>query len=177
VSGQKREPLIVRLTWRGHLVLITGVAALFAGTAAGSNQWNQRTDIRQGGVIVAWVSGGGPIPRSWLYCDNEETLTYEGQDLTGRLYVDLRHHTLGWARRVGSNSWKVWANPKLAGHTVLVGSVIRQSSSRANIVRSARQPHYAQWVRIKQPRRVAQAVGRDGVAAGASFLLQFGTCR
>jgi hypothetical protein len=177
VSGQKREPLIVRLTWRGHLVLITGVAALFAGTAAGSNQWNQRTDIRQGGVIVAWVSGGGPIPRSWLYCDNEETLTYEGQDLTGRLYVDLRHHTLGWARRVGSNSWKVWANPKLAGRTVLVGSVIRQSSSRANIVRSARQPHYAQWVRIKQPRRVAQAVGRDGVAAGASFLLQFGTCR
>jgi hypothetical protein len=168
----------VRLTWRGHLVLIAGVAALFAGTAAGSNQWNQRTDIRQGGVIVAWVFGGGPIPRSWLYCDNEETLTYEGQDLTRRLYVDLRHHTLGWARRVPGqpNSWKVWANPKLAGRTVLVGSVIRQSSSRANIVRTARQPRYAHWVRIK-PRLVAQAVGPDGVAAGASFLLQSGTCR
>jgi hypothetical protein len=174
VSGRKPEPVIVRLTWRALLLLIAGAAVLFAGTAAGHNQ---RTDIRQGGVVVAWVSGGGPMPRSWLYCDDEETLTYEGQDLTGRLYVDLRHHTLGWARRVGSNSWKVWANPKLAGRTVLVGSVIRQSSSRANIVRSARQPHYAQWVRIKQPRRVAQAVGRDGVAAGASFLLQFSTCR
>jgi hypothetical protein len=176
VSGQKREPLIVRLTWRGPLVLIAGVAVLFAGTAAGHNQ---RTDIRQGGVVVAWVSGGGPMPRSWLYCDNE-TLAYDGQD--GRLYVDGRlnghvtHDTLGWAVRVG-NGWKVWANPKLTGRTVLIGSVIRQSSSRWNIVRTARQPLYAQWVRIKQPRLVAQAVGRDGVAAGASFLLHFGTCR
>jgi hypothetical protein len=163
----------VRLTWRGRLVLIAGVAALFAGTAAGSNQ---RTDIRQGGVVVAWVSGGGPIPRYWLYCDDEDTLAYEGEDLTGRLYADLRHDTLGWAVRVGTNGWKVWANPKLTGRTVLVGSVIRQSSSRWNIVRTARQPRYAKWVRIK-PRLVAQAVGRDGVAAGASFLLQFGTCR
>jgi hypothetical protein len=163
----------VRLTWRGHLVLIAGVAVLFAGTAAGSNQ---RTDIRQGGVVVAWVSGGGPIPRSWFYCDNEETLAYEGEDLTGRLYVDLRHDTLGWAVRVGTNGWKVWANPKLAGRAVLVGSVTRQSSSRWNIVRTARQPRYAQWVRTK-PRLVAQAVGRDGVVAGASFLLQSGACR
>jgi hypothetical protein len=163
----------VRLTWRGLLVLIAGVAALFAGTAAGSNQ---RTDVRQGGVVVAWVSGGGPIPRFWLYCDNEETSAYEGEDLTGRLYVDRRDDTLGWARRVGSNGWKVWANPKLTGRTVLVGSVTRQSSSRWSIVRTARQPHYAQWVRIK-PRLVARAVGRDGVAAGASFLLQSGTCR
>jgi hypothetical protein len=175
VSGQKPEPLIVRLTWRGHLVLIAGVAVLFAGTAAAHNQ---RTDIRQGGVVVAWVNGGGPMPHSWLYCDNE-TLAYEGQD--GRLYVDGRlnvhhtHDTLGWAVR-GTNGWKVWANPKLAGRAVLVGSVTRQSSSRWNIVRSARQPRYAQWTRIK-PRLVAQAVGRDGDAAGASFLLQFGTCR
>jgi hypothetical protein len=114
-----------------------------------------------------------------LYCDNE-TLAYDGQD--GRLYVDgrlngdLTHDTLGWAVRVGTNGWKVWANPELTGRTVVVGSVIRQSSSRWNIVRTARQPLYAQWVRIK-PRLVAQAVGRDGVAAGASFLLQFGTCR
>jgi hypothetical protein len=163
----------VRLTWGALLVLIAGVAVLLAGTAAGSNQ---RTDIRQGGVVVAWVSGGGPIPRSWLYCDNEETLAYEGEDLTGRLYVDLTHDTLGWARRVGTNRWKVWANPKLTGRTVLVGSVIRQSSSRWNIIRTARQPRYAQWVRIK-PRLVAQAMGRDGHAAGASFLLQLGTCR
>ena len=165
----------MRLTWRGHLVLIAGVAVLFAGTAAAHNQ---RTDIRQGGVVVAWVNGGGPMPHSWLYCDNE-TLAYEGQD--GRLYVDGRlnvhhtHDTLGWAVR-GTNGWKVWANPKLAGRAVLVGSVTRQSSSRWNIVRSARQPRYAQWTRIK-PRLVAQAVGRDGDAAGASFLLQFGTCR
>jgi hypothetical protein len=172
VSDQKREPLIVRLTWRaGHLVLIAGVAVLLAGTAAGHNQ---RTDIRQGGVVVAWVSGGGPMPRSWLYCDNE-TLAYEGER-DGRLYVDLTHDTLGWAVRVGTNGWKVWANPELTGRTVLVGSVIRQSSSRWNIVRTARQPLYAHWVRIK-PRLVAQAVGRDGVAAGGSFLLQFGTCR
>ena len=167
----------MRLTWRGHLVLIAGVAVLLAGTAAGHNQ---RTDIRQGGVVVAWVSGGGPMPRSWLYCDNE-TLAYYGER-DGRLYVDLTHHTnythdtLGWAVRVGTNGWKVWANPKLTGRTVLVGSVIRQRSSRWNIVRTARQPLYARWVRIK-PRLVAQAVGRDGVAAGASFLLQFGTCR
>ena len=166
----------MRLTWRGHLVLIAGVAVLFAGTAAGSNQ---RTDIRQGGVVVAWVSGGGPMPRSWLYCDNE-TLAYDvrGGWLygDGRLNVDLTHDTLGWAVRVGTNRWKVWANPKLTGRTVLVGSVIRQSSSRWNIVRTARQPLYAQWARIK-PRLVAQAVGRDGVPAGASFLLHFGTCR
>jgi len=163
----------VRLTWRGHLVLIAGVAVLLAGTAAGHNQ---RTDIRQGGVVVAWVSGGGPLPRYWLYCDNEETVAYDGER-DARLYVDLTHDTLGWAVRVGTNRWKVWANPELTGRTVLVGSVIRQSSSRWNIVRTARQPLYAQWVRIKQPRLVAQAVGRDGVAAGASFLLQFGTCR
>ena len=163
----------MRLTWRGgHLVLIAGVAVLFAGTAAGHDQ---RTDIRQGGVAVAWVNGGGPIPRSWFYCNNQETLAYDGER-DGRLYVDLRHDTLGWAVRVGTNGWKVWANPKLAGRAILVGSVTRQSSSRWNIVRTARQPLYAQWVRIK-PRLVAQAVGRDGVAAGASFLLQFGTCR
>ena len=173
VSGRKREPLIVRLTWRGHLVLIAGVAVLvLAGTAAGHDQ---RTDIRQGGAVVAWVNGGGPIPRSWSYCDNKEALAYKGER-DGRLYVDLRHDTLGWAVGVGTNGWKVWANPKLTGRTVLVGSVIRQSSSRWNIVRTARQPLYAKWVRIK-PRLVAQAVGRDGVAAGASFLLQFGTCR
>jgi hypothetical protein len=148
---------------------------LLAGTAAGSNE---RTDIRQGGEVVAWVNGGGPIPHSWTYCDNEEALAYEGEDLTGRLYVDLRHDTLGWARRVPGhpNRWKVWANPKLTGRTVLVGSVTHQSSSRWNIVRTARQPRYAHWVRIK-PRLVGQAVGRDGHAAGASFLLQFGTCR
>lgn len=170
----------MRLTWRGPLVLIAGVAVLFAGTAAGHDQ---RTDIRQGGVVVAWVSGGGPIPRSWLYCDDEETSAYDG-GRDGRLYVDgrlnvddLTHDTLGWAVRVGTNGWKVWANPALTGRTVLVGSVVRQSSSRWNIVRTARQPLYAQWVRIKQPRLVAQAVGRDGVAAGASFLLHFGTCR
>ena len=174
-----REPLIVRLTWRGLLVLVAGVALLLAGTAAGHSQ---RTDIRQGGVVVAWVSGGGGLgDRSWLYCDNEETLAYDGwQDgrlyVDGRLNVDLTHDTLGWAVRVGTNGWKVWANSKLTGRTVLVGSVIRQSSSRWNIVRTARQPLYAKWVRIK-PRLVAQAVGRDGVAAGASFLLQFGTCR
>ena len=169
-----REPLIVRLTWRGgHLVLIAGVALLLAGTAAGHNQ---RTAIRQGGVVVAWVSGGGGIgDRFWLYCDNEETSAYDG-GRDGRLYVDLTHDTLGWAVRVGTNGWKVWANPELTGRTVLVGSVIRQSSSRWNIVRTARQPLHAHWVRIK-PRLVAQAVGRDGVAAGASFLLQFGTCR
>ena len=167
----------MRSTWRGHLVLIAGVAVLvLAGTAAGHDQ---RTDIRQGGAVVAWVSGGGPIPRSWVSCDNE-TSAYDGQD--GRLHVDGRlnvhgfHDTLGWAVRVGTNGWKVWANPKLTGRTVLVGHVIRQSSSRWNIVRTARQPRYAQWVRIK-PRRVAQAVGRDGHAAGALFLLQFGTCR
>jgi hypothetical protein len=115
-----------------------------------------------------------------LYCDNQ-TLAYDGQD--GRLYVDgrlkrvdLTHDTLGWAVRVGTKGWKVWANPELTGRTLLVGSVVRQSSSRWNIVRTARQPLYAQWVRIK-PRLVAQAVGRDGVAAGASFLLHFGTCR
>jgi hypothetical protein len=114
-----------------------------------------------------------------LYCDNEAS-AYDGWD--GRLYVDgrlkkdLTRDTLGWAVRVGTNGWKVWANPELTGRTVLVGSVIRQSSSRWNIVRTARQPLYAQWVRIK-PRLVAQAVGRDGGAAGASFLLQFGTCR
>ena len=163
----------MRLAWCGLLVLIAGVAVLLAGMAAGHPQ---RTAIRQGGVVVAWVSGGGPIPRSWFYCDNKEKLAYEGEDLTGRLYADLRHDTLGWAVRVGTNGWKVWANPKLTGRTVLVGSVTRQSSSRWNIVRTARQPLYAQWVRIK-PRLVAQAVGRDGVAAGASFLLQFGTCR
>ena len=172
VSGQKREPLIVRLTWRGHLVLIAGVAAVFAGTAAGHDQ---RTDIRQGGVVVAWVNGGGPIPRSWTYCDNKEALAYKGEQ-DGRLYVDLRHDTLGWAVAVGTNGWKVWANPEHTGRAVLVGRVTRQSSSRWNIVRTARQPRTAQWVRIK-PRLVAQAVGRDGVAAGASFLLQFGTCR
>jgi hypothetical protein len=170
------------MTWRGYLVLIAGVAVLFAGTAAGhSPGHNQRTDIRQGGVVVAWVSGGGGLgTRSWLYCDNE-TLAYDGWE-DGRLYVDgrlnvnLTHDTLGWAVRVGTNGWKVWANPELAGRTVLVGSVIRQSSSRWNIVRTARQPSYAHWVRTK-PRLVAQAVGRDGGAAGASFLLQFGTCR
>lgn len=170
----------MRLTWRGHLVVIAGVmAVLFAGTAAGHPQ---RTDIRQGGEVVAWVSGGGGIgDESWLYCDNE-TVAYDGwQD--GRLYVDGRlnvgdhtRDTLGWAVRVGTNRWKVWANPELTGRTVLVGSVIRQSSSRWNIVRAARQPRYAQWVRIK-PRLVAQAVGPDGDAAGASFLLQSGTCR
>ena len=163
----------MRLTWRVLLVLIAGAAVLFAGTAAGSNQ---RTDIRQRGVVVAWVSGGGPIPRSWIYCNNEKTVAYEGEDLTGRLYVDLGHDTLGWAVRVGTNGWKVWANPKLTGRTVLVGSVTRRSSSRWNIVRTARQPRHAQWVRIK-PRLVAHAVGRDGVAAGASFLLQSGACR
>jgi hypothetical protein len=114
-----------------------------------------------------------------LYCD-KKTLAYEGWS-DGRLYVDgrlnehLTHDTLGWAVR-GTNGWKVWANPKLTGRTVLVGSIIRQSSTRWNIVRTARQPRYAEWARIK-PRRVAQAVGGDGVAAGASFLLQFGTCR
>jgi hypothetical protein len=117
------------------------------------------------------------MPHSWSYCDNEETLAYDGQDLTGRLYVDRRHDTLGWAVRVvGTNRWNVWANPKLTGRTVLVGSITHQSSSRWNIVRTARQRRYAQWVRI-EPRLVAQAVGRDGDAAGASFLLQFGTCR
>ena len=161
----------MRLTWRGYLVLLAGAAALLAGTAAAHNQ---RTDIRQGGVVLAWVSGGGNIgDRSWLYCD-KKTLAYDGQG--GRLYVDLTHNTLGWAVRAGTNDWKVWANPELTGRTVLVGSVIRQSSSRWNIVRTARQPVDAQWVRIK-PRSVAQAVGRDGVAAGASFLLQSGTCR
>ena len=163
----------MRLTWRGHLVLVAGVALLLAGTAAAHSQ---RTDIRQGGVVVAWVSGGGSIgDRFWLYCDNEETSAYDG-GRDGRLYVDLTHDILGWAVRVGTNTWKVWANPELTGRTVLVGSVIRQSSSRWNIVRTARQPRYAQWVRIK-PRLVAQSVGRDGFAAGASFLLQFGTCR
>jgi hypothetical protein len=163
----------VRLTRRGHLVLTAGVALLLAGTAAGHSQ---RTDIRQGGVVVGWVSGGGSIgDRTWLYCDKKGTSAYDG-GLDGRLYVDLTHDTLGWAVRVGTNGWKVWANPKLTGRTVLVGSVIRQSASRWNIVRTARQPHYAQWVRIK-PRLVARVVGRDGVAAGASFLLQFGTCR
>jgi len=163
----------VRLAWRGYLVLIAGVAVLLlAGTAAGHDR---RTDIRQGGVVVAWVYGGGPIPRSWFYCDKTEALAYVGE-LDGRLYVDLRHDTLGWVVPVGTNGWKVWANPKLAGRAVLVGSVTRQSSSRWNIVRTARQPRSARWVRIK-PRLVAHAVGRDGVAAGASFLLQFGTCR
>jgi hypothetical protein len=161
----------VRLTWRGHLVLIAGAAAVFAGTAAAHDQ---RTDIRQGGVVVAWVSGGGSIgDRTWFYCD-KKTLAYDGPG--GRLYVDLTRDTLGWAIRVGTNGWKVWANPELTGRTVLVGSVTRQSSSRWNIVRTARQPRSAQWVRIK-PRLVAHAVGRDGVAAGASFLLQSGTCR
>ena len=132
------------------------------------------------------MSGGGAQPGGWLYCDNEKTSAYD-EDLLGsrvaygrRLYVvthDLTYDTVGWAVRVGANGWKVWANPKLTGRTVLVGRVIRQSSSRWNIVRTARQPHYAQWVRVKQPRLAAQAVGRDGVAAGASFLLQFGTCR
>ena len=172
VPGRKREHLAVRSIWRGPLLLIAGVAVVFAGTAAGHDQ---RTDIRQGGVVVAWVNGGGPIPRSWFYCDNEETLAYDGER-DGRLYVDRRHDTLGWAVLVGTNGWKVWANPKLAGRAVLVGSVTRQSSSRWNIVRAARQPRYAQWVQIK-PRLVAQAVGRDGGAAGASFLLQSGTCR
>ena len=164
----------MRLTWRGHLVLIAGVAAaVFAGTAAGHSQ---RTDIREGGEVVAWVTGGGGIrERGWMYCDNEKTIAYDGV-WDSRLYVDLTHDTLGWAVRAGTNRWKVWANPKLTGRTVLIGSVIRQSSSRWNIVRTARQPRYAQWVRIK-PRLVAQAVGRDGVAAGASFLLQSGTCR
>ena len=163
----------MRVTWRGYLVLIAGVAVLLlAGTAAGHDQ---RTDIRQGGVVVAWVNGGGPSPRSWFYCDNVETLAYYGH-LDGRVYVELRRDTLGWAVRGGTNGWKVWANPKLAGRAVLVGSVTRQSSSRWSIVRAARQPRSAQWVRIK-PRLVAHAVGRDGVAAGASFLLQSGTCR
>ena len=165
----------MRLAWRGgHLVLIAGVAVLLAGTAAGHNQ---RTVIRQGGVVVAWVSGGGGIGDGyWLYCDNEKTSAYDGGGLDGRLYVDLTHDNLGWAVRAGTNGWKVWANPELTGRTVLVGSVIRQSASRWNIVRTARQPLDAQWVRIK-PRLVAKAVGRDGVAAGASFLLQLGTCR
>ena len=172
VPGQKRKPLIVRFTWRGYLVLIAGVVVLLAGTAAAHNQ---RTDIRQGVVVVAWVSGGGGLgDRSWSYCNNERP--WRTTDAGGRLYVDLKHDTLGWAVRVGTNGWKVWANPELTGRSVLVGSVVRQSSSRWNIVRTARQPSYAQWVRIK-PRLVAQAVGRDGVAAGASFLLQFGTCR
>lgn len=162
----------MRLTWRGHLVLIAGAAAVFAGTAAGHDR---RTEIRQGGVVVAWVSGGGGIgEQSWLYCD-KETLAYETWR-DSRLYVDRRQDTLGWAVRVGTNGWKVWANPELTGRTALVGSVTRQSSSRWNIVRTARQPRSAQWVRIK-PRVVAHAVGRDGVAAGASFLLQAGTCR
>ena len=92
VSGQMREPLIVRLTWRGHLVLVAGVALLLVGTAAGHGQ---RTDIRQGGVVVAWVSGGGSIgDRFWLYCDNEKTSAYDG-GRDGRLYVDLTHDTLG----------------------------------------------------------------------------------
>ena len=168
----------MRMTWRGHLVLIAGVAAVFAGTAAGHDR---RTDIRQGGVVVAWVTGGGGIrERGWSYCD-DQAAAYDGPD--GRLYVDdlrvnaqLTRDTLGWAVRAGTNGWKVWANPELTGRTVLVGSVIRQSSYRWSIVRTARQPRYAQWVRIK-PRLVAQAVGRDGFAAGASFLLQFRTCR
>ena len=164
----------MRLAWRGgHLVLIAGVAVLLAGTAAGHPQ---RTAIRQGGVVVAWVSGGGGVGDGyWLYCDNEKTSAYDG-GMDGRLYVDRTHDTLGWAIRVGPNSWKVWANPELTGRTVLVGSVTRQRSSRWNIVRTARQPRSAQWVRIK-PRLVAQAVGPDGDAAGASFLLQSGSCR
>ena len=168
----------MRLAWRGHLVLIgtavliAGVAVLLAGTAAGHSQ---RTAIRQGGVVVAWVSGGGTIGgRYWLYCDNEETVAYDG-GMDGRLYVERTRDALGWAVRVRNNGWKVLANPDHTGRTVLVGSVIRRSSSRWNIVRTA-QPLNAQWVRIK-PRLVAQAVGRDGVAAGASFLLQSGTCR
>ena len=166
----------MRLAWRGgHLVLIAGVAVLIAGTAAGHG-YPQKTAIRQGGLVVAWVSGGGGVGDGyWLYCDNEKTSAYDGA-MDGRLYVDLTHDTLGWASRVGPNSWKVWANPELTGRTVLVGSVTRQSSSRWNIVRAARQPRSAQWVRIK-PRLVAHAVGPDGDAAGASFLLQFGTCR
>ena len=167
----------MRLTWRGHLVLIAGVALLFAGTAAGHDQ---RPDIYQGGVVVAWViGGGGDRERGWSYCD-AQAVAYDGWD--GRLYVDdgrlnahLTHDNLGWAVRVGTNRWKVWANPALTGRTVLVGSVTRQSSTRWNIVRTARQPLYAQWVRIK-PRLVAQAAGPDGVAAAVSFLLRFGTC-
>jgi hypothetical protein len=172
----------VRLTC---LVLIAGVAAVFAGTAAGHDR---RTDIRQGGVVVAWVIGGGGIrERGWSYCDDqavayEEVVAYD--ERSGRLYVDdgrlnahFTYDRLGWAVRAGTNRWKVWADPEPTGRTpVLVGSVIRQSSSRWNIVRTARQPLDVQWVRIK-PRLVAQAVGRDGVAAGASFLLQSGTCR
>ena len=181
----------MRLTWRGHLVLIAGVALLFAGTAAAHDQ---RTDIYQGGVVIAWVNGGGPTPRTWSYCDydtfDNDTFAYDGGDrerlnpgISGRLYVDGRlnvngtHDNLGWAVRVGTNRWKVWANPALTGRTVLVGSVTRQSSTRWNIVRTARQPLYAKWVRIKQPRLVARAAGPDGVAAAASFLLHFGTCR
>ena len=124
------------------------------------------------------MSGGGSIgDRFWLYCDNEKTSAYKDGGRDSRLYIGaLTRDTLGWAIRDGTNGWKIWANPELTGRTVLVGSVTRQSSSRWNIVRTARQPRYAQSVRIK-PRLVAQAVGRDGVAAGASFLLQFGTCR
>lgn len=125
-------------------------------------------------MVVAWVSGGGSYPRTWSYCD-KKTLAYDGER-DGRLYVDLRYDNLGWAVRIGTNGWKVWANPELTGRTVLVGSVTRQSSSRWNIVRTARQLRSAQWVGIK-PRLVAHAVGRDGVAAGALFLLRSGTCR
>lgn len=160
----------MRLTWRGRLVLIAGMTFLLAGTAAAHGQ---RTDIRQGGEVVAWVSGGGGTgDRSWLYCDNA-TLAYETWR-DSRLYVDLKNDTLGWAVQ-GTNGWKVWANPELTGRTVLVGSLVRQSSSRWNIVRTARQPRHAKWVRI-EPRLVAHAVGRDGVAAGAVFLLR-STCR
>src|SRR5262245_3168095 len=61
VPGRQREPLIMRLAWRGgHLVLIAGVAVLLAGTAAGHG-YPDRTAIRQGGVVVAWVSGGGGV--------------------------------------------------------------------------------------------------------------------
>ena len=98
-SGQKREPLIVRLTWRGHLVLIAGVAlllaVLLAGTAVGHNQ---RTAIRQGGVVVAWVSGGGSSgERYWLYCDNEETVAYDGGWTVGCTWTS-RTDTLGVGR-------------------------------------------------------------------------------
>ena len=121
----------MRVTWRGYVVLIAGVAVLLlAGTAAGHNR---RTDIRQGGVVVAWVYGGGPTPRTWSYCDydtfDNDTFAYEGGDwqrlnpgISGRLYVDGRlnrgrtHDNLGWAVQVGTNRWKVWANPALTGH-------------------------------------------------------------
>jgi len=149
-------------------------ALLFIGTADGASvtrtdgAWSARTDVRQRGVVVAWVTGGGAIgDRYWTYCGNKETNAWDGPG--GRLVVALwradrlTYDDLGWAIRVDANTWKVSGNPAI-GYPARVGRVVRQSPSRWTVFRAA------------NPRPVAQAVGRDGVAAGASFLLH-GSCR